>query len=217
MIEDELIRGFAWNWLAEGKTGLVIREAALRASEEELLREKKTLEERWRRIQAGETTDGGPEEELLRDYGPSGIGRIVRDGELPADLKRQLKEAENRSIRLPHGGNIVVDRCEAMTVIDVNSASDPGGGNRREAVLRTNLEACREIMIQVRLRNISGILILDMIDMEEETDRSLVIETLNGAFREDRIKTVIHGYTRLGLIEMTRKRSRAEWQEKQCT
>ena len=201
--------------LAEGKTGLVIREAALRASEEELLREKKALEERWRGILAGETTDGGPEEELLRDYGPRGISRVVRDAELPADLIRQRKEAESRTVRLPHGGNIVLDRCEAMTVIDVNSASDPGDGNRRQTVLRTNLEACREIMIQVRLRNLSGILILDMIDMDEETDRSLVLDTLKESFREDRIKTVIHGYTRLGLIEMTRKRSRAEWQEQQ--
>ena len=126
---------------------------------------------------------------------------------------RQLKESENRLVRLPHGGNIVIDRCEAMTVIDVNSASDAGDANRRQSVLRTNLEACREIMIPVRLRNLSGILILDLIDMEEESDRNTVRQALEEAFRADRMKTVIHGYTSLGLMEMTRKRSRATWQE----
>ena len=116
-------------------------------------------------------------------------------------------------IRLPHGGNIVIDRCEAMTVIDVNSASDSGDGNRRATALRTNLEACREIMIQARLRNLAGILILDLIDMEKEEDRYRVQRELENYFQQDRIKTVIHGYTSLGLIEMTRKRSRATWQE----
>ena len=68
-------------------------------------------------------------------------------------------------------------------------------------------------MIQVRLRNLSGILILDLIDMEEESDRNTVRQALEEAFRADRMKTVIHGYTSLGLMEMTRKRSRATWQE----
>ena len=68
-------------------------------------------------------------------------------------------------------------------------------------------------MIQTRLRNLSGILILDMIDMENGSERERVLEALSEAFREDRVKTVIHGYTALGLIEMTRKRSRTAWQE----
>ena len=151
----------------------------------------------------------------MRDYVPRGTDRIERAEKLPPNLERQLREAEHRKIRLPHGGNIVIDRCEAMTVIDVNSASDSGEGNRRETVLRTNMEACEEIMIQVRLRNLSGILILDMIDMETEEDRACVLRALEEAFQRDRIKTVIHGYTSLGLIEMTRKRSRAAWQEQQ--
>ena len=100
-------------------------------------------------------------------------------------------------------------------MIDVNSGADAGEGNRRETALRTNLEACREIMIQTRLRNLAGILILDLIDMDWEEDRKRVREALEEAFREDRNKTVIHGYTSLGLMEMTRKRSRATWQETQ--
>lgn len=203
--------------LADGQCGIVMREAAAEASEAELAEELGKLREKWQKIQAGEETPEGPAEELRRDYGPKGITEIREGAELPTDLRRQKQEAENRKIRLPHGGNIVIDRCEALTAIDVNSASDPGEGNRRETVIRTNLEACREIMIQARLRNLSGILILDMIDMDDEKDRSLILEALKEAFREDRIKTVIHGYTSLGLIEMTRKRSRATWAEQQRT
>ena len=195
--------------LADGQCGIVMREASAEASEAELQEELAALREKWQRIQAGEDIPAGPAEELQRDYGPKGITKILGGTELTADLRRQKQEAENRKIRLPHGGNIVIDRCEALTAIDVNSASDPGEGNRRETVIRTNMEACREIMIQTRLRNLSGILILDMIDMEDEKDRSLILEELKKVFREDRIKTVIHGYTSLGLIEMTRKRGRA--------
>lgn len=199
--------------LAGSRFGLVMRQAALATDEETLRGELETLLDRWSKIQAGELPEDGAEEELIRDYTPRGIDGIRRDTELTEDLKRQLKEAEGRKIRLRHGGNIVIDRCEAMTVIDVNSAQDPGDGNRRETALRTNLEACREIMIQVRLRNLSGILILDLIDMEDPGDRETVRTALEEAFRMDRIKTVIHGYTSLGLMEMTRKRSRTTWQE----
>ena len=202
--------------LSAGRFGLVMRESSENAAEEELEAELRELTERWRHIQNGETAEEeSPAAELERDYTPRGIDRILRDQGLPPDLERQRKEAENRRIRLPHGGNIVIDPCEALTVIDVNSAADAGNGGRRETVMRTNLEACREIMIQARLRNLSGILILDLIDMDEESDRDMVLEALRDAFRRDRIKTVIHGYTSLGLIEMTRKRSRAAWQEQQ--
>ena len=201
--------------LADGKMGLVLREAAVQATEEMLSKEMKSLSEEWEQIRAGETINIGPKEDLIRDYTPRRIDTVQELNELPSNLIRQLKESKNRRIRLPHGGNIVIDPCEAMTVIDVNSASDTGDGNRRETILRANLEACQEIMIQVRLRDLSGILILDMIDMDNESDRSLILNALQEAFQHDRIKTVIHGYTRLGLIEMTRKRSRAAWQEKQ--
>ncbi len=203
--------------LAGEESGLVLREAAADRPETELAAELEELRAQWRALQAGKSLRTGPAEELLRDYEPRGIRQVIRGEELPPDLIRQLKEARNRQIQLPHGGNIVIDRCEALTVIDVNSASDPGDGNRRETVLRTNLEACREIAVQVRLRNLSGILILDLIDMDEAEDRERVIEELREAFRRDRQKTVIHGYTSLGLMEITRKRSRATWQEQQCT
>ena len=100
----------------------------------------------------------------------------------------------------------MIDQCEAMTVIDVNTASAMPAGNKEQLFLTTNLEACKEILIQARLRDLAGIIIIDFIDMDYETDRSMVLERLKECFKEDRIKTVIHGWTKLGLMEMTRKR-----------
>ena len=112
-----------------------------------------------------------------------------------------------------HGYNIV---------LDVNSGSDPmnpGRGGRdaeasrqgkEAAVLQVNLKACGEIARQVRLRNIGGIILIDFIDMDEPKDRELVQTRLEEAFRADRIKTVLYGWTRLGLMEMTRKRTGTE-------
>ena len=125
---------------------------------------------------------------------------------MPPDLKRQLAAAEGRTVRLAHGGNIVIDRCEAMTVIDVNTASAVSSGDKERTILETNLEACEEIAIQVRVRDLAGISVIDFIDMEAEKDQSLVCNRLKECFENDRIKTVIHGWTQLGLMEMTRKR-----------
>ena len=95
-------------------------------------------------------------------------------------------------------------------MIDVNTASMDGKGSKERTVLETNLEACETAAQQVRLRNLSGIILIDFIDMDTETDRSLVLEKLGECFARDRIKTVIHGWTKLGIMEMTRKRTRAE-------
>ena len=201
--------------LTGDRIGLVMRASALEADEETMRAEFEALTRRWAEAErnAGEDPGlrvilpaDGPAEELLRDYGPRGITDVRRGAELPADLERQRKAAENRRVRLPHGGSLVIDRCEAMTVIDVNSASDDRGQNRRETILETNLEACREIAVQARLRDLTGILILDLIDMDRDEDRERMLAELETAFAGDRIKTVIHGLTRLGLVEMTRKR-----------
>lgn len=214
-IREELLR--TGREMAKNRFGLVMRDASAGRTREELNDELAGLLQRWEMIQSRGCSDETAENELIRDYTPRGVTRIIRGEPMPADLERQRKESFNRKIRLPHGGNIVIDPCEALTAVDVNSASDSGDGSRRETALRTNLEACTEIMIQIRLRNISGILILDFIDMEEEADRRMVQRELEEAFARDRIKTVIHGFTRLGLMEMTRKRSRTTWQEQQCT
>lgn len=105
---------------------------------------------------------------------------------------------------LSSGGTLVIDPCEAMTVIDVNTAKFTGKRELEDTVLRLNLEACGEIARQVRLRNLSGIIIIDMIDMKTPEHRQMVLDALEEAFASDRVKTVIHGLTSLGLVEMTR-------------
>lgn len=202
--------------IAGGKTGLVMRHTAPEAREEDIRQEAELLTARWQMIEEAAKWKQKPgtvlyhgdiTEQLKDDYGPDGIDEILEVEALSAELRRQLSTASGRKVSLPQGGNIVIDRCEAMTVIDVNTAS-ASGTDKERTVTQTNLEACREIAMQARLRNLGGIILIDFIDMESETDQSLVLEELKKNFAEDRIKTVIHGWTRLGLIEMTRKRGR---------
>ncbi len=122
-------------------------------------------------------------------------------------LYRQMEEITKRIVHLKSGGFIVIDTTEAMTVIDVNSASSTKGRSHRDLILRTNIEAAREIARQLRLRNIGGIVVIDFISMKDETDRKKVIEILKEEVRKDRSKVDILGFTRLELLEMTRKRT----------
>ncbi len=205
--------------IADGRFGIVIRNAAEDADESAVREEAETIFARWKEIENQAASGGRPGTRLCQDsplarlkadYAAGGY-EIVYETEDPGpDIARQLKQAAERTLRLPGGGNIVIDRCEAMTVIDVNTASSAGRGSKQRTVLETNLEACEMIVRQVRLRNLGGIILIDFIDMSAETDRSLVIDRLNECFRNDRTKTVIHGWTKLGIIEMTRKRTSRE-------
>ena len=205
--------------IAKGEYGLIMRYAAADAEEEEIRKEAEDTFESWKQVLSKAKSGGNPgtilmqgdaAEQMKADYIPWGVEEIRITTEPDAEISKQLRQAGERTLALPSGGNIVIDRCEAMTVIDVNTASSPGLQNKEQTVTQTNLEACVMIAQQVRLRNLSGIILIDFIDMESETDRSLVLNKLEDCFREDRIKTVIHGWTRLGLMEMTRKRTRRE-------
>ena len=204
---------------AEERFGLVMRYGSAGAAEGEIRKEAAEAFARWERICEKACSGGKPgtilfsgdeAERLKEDYLPRGVDEIREQPEPDTAILSQLRQASERKLALPAGGNIVIDRCEAMTVIDVNTASAPGAGNKEQTVLQTNLEACALIAQQVRLRNLSGIILVDFIDMDEETDRSLVLTELEKQFQADRIKTVIHGWTKLGLMEMTRKRTRRE-------
>ena len=205
--------------IAGGRFGLVMRNAAEGADENEIRAEAETLFARWKEIEGQAAAAGkpgtvfrqeNPLERLKADYVSGGYDISEEAGEPGPEITRQLKEASERTLRLPGGGNIVIDRCEAMTVIDVNTSSFAGAGSKERSVTETNLEACALIAQQVRLRNLSGIILIDFIDMESETDRSLVSERLAECFAADRIKTVLHGWTKLGIMEMTRKRTGRE-------
>ncbi|MGL4172843.1 MAG: Rne/Rng family ribonuclease [Actinomycetota bacterium] len=122
-------------------------------------------------------------------------------------IDEQLAKALDRKVWLPSGGSLVIDRTEAMTVVDVNTGKYTGsGGNLEETVTRNNLEAAEEIVRQLRLRDIGGIIVIDFIDMVLEANRSLVLRRLMECLGRDRTKHQVAEVTSLGLVQMTRKR-----------
>ncbi|MDC3724992.1 translation initiation factor IF-2 N-terminal domain-containing protein [Rhodococcus sp. PD04] len=122
-------------------------------------------------------------------------------------IDEQLAKALDRKVWLPSGGTLVIDRTEAMTVIDVNTGKFTGsGGNLEETVTRNNLEAAEEIVRQMRLRDIGGMIVVDFIDMVLESNRDLVLRRLTEALGRDRTRHQVSEVTSLGLVQMTRKR-----------
>ncbi|WP_442867633.1 Rne/Rng family ribonuclease [Citricoccus sp. NR2] len=122
-------------------------------------------------------------------------------------LDEQLHKALERKVNLPSGGSLVIDRTEAMTVVDVNTGKFTGsGGNLEETVTKNNLEAAEEIVRQLRLRDIGGIIVIDFIDMVLESNRDLVLRRLVECLGRDRTKHQVAEVTSLGLVQMTRKR-----------
>jgi ribonuclease E len=122
-------------------------------------------------------------------------------------VDEQLTKAMERKVWLPSGGSLVIDRTEAMTVIDVNTGKFTGqGGNLEETVTRNNLEAAEEIVRQLRLRDVGGIIVIDFIDMVLESNRELVLRRLLECLARDRTKHQVAEVTSLGLVQMTRKR-----------
>ncbi|MGW6195361.1 Rne/Rng family ribonuclease [Kribbella sp. NPDC055110] len=122
-------------------------------------------------------------------------------------IDEQIKKALDRKVWLPSGGSLIIDRTEAMTVVDVNTGKFTGsGGNLEETVTKNNLEAAEEIVRQLRLRDIGGIIVIDFIDMVLESNRDLVLRRLVECLGRDRTKHQVAEVTSLGLVQMTRKR-----------
>jgi ribonuclease G len=123
-------------------------------------------------------------------------------------IEMEINRALERKIWLKSGGYIVIDSTEALTVIDVNTGSYVGKRNLEETIVKTNLEAVKEIAYQIRLRNIGGLIVIDFIDMNKETDNEKVFYALKEALEKDKAKTTVLKMSELGLIEMTRKRTK---------
>ena len=121
-------------------------------------------------------------------------------------IKNEIRGALARKVWLDNGSYIVFDETEALTSVDVNTGKYIGKSNFEETILETNLEAIKEIVRQIRLRNIGGIIIIDFIDMQSKEKKDFLVEELNRELRKDRIKSHIFGITHLGLVEMTRKK-----------
>jgi ribonuclease E len=148
----------------------------------------------------------------VQHVAPDLIDRIERfdgDGDIFDDLRveEQIAKALERKVWLPSGGSLVIDRTEAMTVVDVNTGKFTGsGGNLEETVTKNNLEAAEEIVRQLRLRDIGGIIVIDFIDMVLEDNRDLVLRRLVECLGRDRTRHQVAEVTSLGLVQMTRKR-----------
>jgi len=121
-------------------------------------------------------------------------------------VQEQLLKALDRKVWLPSGGSLVIERTEALTVVDVNTGKNVGRSNLEETVYRNNLEAADEVARQLRLRDIGGIIVIDFIDMEIRSNREAVVKTFKDALSRDKTRTQVFDISELGLVEMTRKR-----------
>ena len=212
--------------------GLVMRLESAEAKEEDVAQEVAALTQKWARIReaARAAAPGLMEEQedalsrLLRDEHGS-IEEILTDDPaalppLPLPIvqmddpfsvygvKSKLQKSMQRKVWLDCGGYLVIDPTEALTVIDVNSGKFTGKKSGAEdTFLLLNLQAAREIGRLLRLRNVGGIVIVDFVDMEREESRRAVQAEMEAALRLDPVKTVVHGFTSLGLLEMTRKKT----------
>jgi len=158
--------------------------------------------------------EGRELERKLRDYirttTPSLDHRLeLYEGELPIfeeyRVVEQIRKSLDRKVWLPSGGHVVIDRTEAMTVIDVNTGKFVGKSNLEETVFKTNKETAVEVARQLRLRDIGGIIVIDFIDMEETSNRDEVIRLFRRELERDRSRTQVFDISPLGLVQMTRK------------
>jgi len=151
--------------------------------------------------------------QFARDFLPGAEALVeVHTGAAPIfdlyGVEDEIERALQRKVDLKSGGHVVIDQTEAMTTIDVNTGSFTGQRNLEETVLKTNLEATQTIARQLRLRNLGGIIILDFIDMQSDDHRAQVLRALERELARDKARTHVHSFSPLGLVEMTRKRTR---------
>ncbi len=151
--------------------------------------------------------------DFAREYMPNVYDQLEHyEGPRPLfdvhNVEPEIEKALGRRVDLKSGGYIIVDQTEAMTTVDVNTGGFVGVRNFDDTVFKTNLEASRVIARQLRLRNLGGIIIIDFIDMDDETHRQAVLSEFGMALARDHTRVTVSGFSQLGLVEMTRKRTR---------
>jgi ribonuclease G len=205
-----------------GKTWAHIRERAQQVAPPALLYEELTLAQRvlrdlatpaTRSIQIDAREQFAALQAFAREYTPQVLERLqLYRGERPIfepyHVDEEIERALDRRVDLKSGGYLIIDQTEALTTIDVNTGAYVGARNFDDTVFRTNLEAAQAIARQLRLRNLGGIIVIDFIDMVREDHREAVLTELRKQLGRDRVKTMVGGFSQLGLVEMTRKRTR---------
>jgi ribonuclease G len=151
--------------------------------------------------------------EFGQDYTPNVAERVEHyTGERPLfdlyGVEEEIEKALARRVELKSGGYLVIDQTEALTTVDVNTGGFVSGRSFDETIFKTNLEAAQAIARQLRLRNLGGIIVIDFIDMDTEEHRNAVLNEFRKALSRDRTHMTVNGFTQLGLVEMTRKRTR---------
>jgi len=204
------------------KAWAAIRERAQSRAPGALLHQDLSLAERVLRDLAGESTqairiDSKMQYDLLEAFGrvymPRAAAKLEHyKGERPIfdlfGIEEEIARALARRVELKSGGYLIIDQTEALTTIDVNTGGFVGARNFDDTIFKTNLEAAGAIARQLRLRNLGGIIIADFIDMTREEHRGAVLAELKKQLARDRTRTTVSGFTQLGLVEMTRKRTR---------
>jgi ribonuclease G len=169
--------------------------------------------------------DSGQEYERLQQFAETFMPEVapiieLYSGRMPIldlyGIEDEIEKALKRKVALKSGGYVIFDQTEAMTTIDVNTGAYVGHRNLEETIFRTNLEATVTIARQLRLRNLGGIIIIDFIDMDEEGHRRQALEALEIALADDHARTQIHEHSSLGLVQMTRKRTRESLEHIMC-
>lgn len=154
-------------------------------------------------------------------YTPSVQERIRHySGERPlfdtANVDEEIARALSRRVELKSGGYLIIDQTEALTTVDVNTGGFVGGRNFDDTIFKTNLEGALALARQLRLRNLGGIIVVDFIDMDNPEHRAAVVAELTKALSKDRTRTTVSGYSQLGLVELTRKRTRDSLANQLC-
>ena len=204
------------------KTWSAVRERGFKAAPGTLVHQDLSLVERVLRDLAHDGTqairiDSLMQYDLLKKFGaeftPTSVAKLEHyKGERPIfdlfNIDEEIERALARRVDLKSGGYLIIDQTEALTTVDVNTGGFVGARNFDDTVFKTNLEAAQAMARQLRLRNLGGIIIIDFIDMTREEHRAAVLGELKKQLGRDRTKVTVSGFTQLGLVEMTRKRTR---------
>jgi ribonuclease G len=204
------------------KTWAAVRERGFSSPPGTLLHQDLSLVERVLRDLANDDTqairiDSKMQHDILKAFGaeytPTSVAKLEHyKGERPIfdlfNIDAEVAKALARRVDLKSGGYLIIDQTEALTTIDVNTGGFVGARNFDDTIFKTNLEAALAIARQLRLRNLGGIIIIDFIDMAREEHQNAVLAELRKQLARDRTKITVSGFTQLGLVEMTRKRTR---------
>jgi ribonuclease G len=158
---------------------------------------------------------------FAKEFMPASAARLqLYKGERPIfdlySIDEEVAKALGRRVELKSGGYLIIDQTEALTTVDVNTGGYVGARNFDDTIFKTNLEAAHAIARQLRLRNLGGIIIVDFIDMSREEHQTAVLDEFKKQLSRDRVKTMAGGFSQLGLLEMTRKRTRESLSHMLC-